>query len=159
MLTPSPSFTLQDNILSHGGVANDTGVDNGIILQNLLNNVAGTGTVICFPVGVYTFKTPVNIPSAGKVILFTECEAQASGISHAVSAMPQKIYPNPATDKISINGGGEWLELLVYDCTGHVVKSFSGNNAQIDVSGLEKGVYLLVVEGAGGRHIAKLVKM
>jgi hypothetical protein len=69
MLMPIPNFTLQENILNHGGLANDTSVDNGAILQNLLNNVAGSGTVIYFPAGTYTFKTPVNIPSAGKVVI------------------------------------------------------------------------------------------
>lgn len=69
MLMPVPAFTLQENILNHGGVPNDTSVDNSIALQNLLNNVAGSGTVIYFPAGTYTFKTPVNIPSAGKVII------------------------------------------------------------------------------------------
>jgi len=69
LLGSIPSFTLQENILNHGGIANDTSVDNSVALQALLNNVAGTGTVIYFPAGTYTFKNPVNIPSAGKVII------------------------------------------------------------------------------------------
>jgi len=66
MIGSIPTFTLQEDILNHGGLANDTSVDNSVALQTLLNNVAGTGTIIYFPAGTYTFKNPVNIPSAGR---------------------------------------------------------------------------------------------
>lgn len=69
MLIPIPSYTLQENILNHGGVPNDTSVDNSVALQTLLNTVAGSNTVIYFPAGTWTFKNPVNIPSAGHVII------------------------------------------------------------------------------------------
>ncbi len=69
MLQSIPNFTTQVNMLSSGAIANDTSVDNSVALNNVLNNVAGTGTVIYFPAGTYTFKNPVNIPSAGKVII------------------------------------------------------------------------------------------
>lgn len=64
-----PTFANQENILNHGGVANDTSADNSVALQALLNTVAGTSKVIYFPAGTYTFKNPVNVPSAGKVII------------------------------------------------------------------------------------------
>ncbi len=62
-----------------------------------------------------------------------------------------KIYPNPATSYINIksekSGKGE---VCIYDMTGRLVKNISVsdlNNATINVGDIEKGIYLINIDG------------
>ena len=56
------------------------------------------------------------------------------------------IYPNPATDRVVIEGI-EAAEVNVYNALGQVVKTVLGTN-EIDLSGLVDGVYLLRIMDA-----------
>jgi hypothetical protein len=54
------------------------------------------------------------------------------------------LYPNPSSDVIAINSSREILYVLVYDLNGKVLMRESGVHL-IDVSSLEKGLYLVKV--------------
>ena len=69
-----------------------------------------------------------------------------------------KIYPNPSSSEIniasSINGEAE---INIYDMTGRCVKNVhvtDANNAVINVSDIEKGIYLINISG----KIEKFIK-
>ena len=59
------------------------------------------------------------------------------------------IYPNPATDRVVIEGI-EAAEVRIYNALGQVVKTVRGTN-EIDLSGLVEGVYLLRITDADGK--------
>jgi len=68
-----------------------------------------------------------------------------------------KVYPNPASEMVHIEGV-EADEVMVYNALGQMVKTVQGSNA-INVSGLAEGVYLLRITDAEGRsHTARVVK-
>lgn len=157
------------NLLIHGNKVNGSvSWDPNLGSNNLIQSYYLSAKPVFFGAAAWPSLGPEyptgTIPSElrqGQGV-FTECEVQTSGISHAASAMPLKIYPNPATDKISIDAGGAWLELFVYDCTGQLVKTVNANaqgDADIDVSGLDNGIYMLVIRRADGTNTAKLIKM
>jgi subtilisin family serine protease len=72
------------------------------------------------------------------------------------------IYPNPANELISINNLNPTQEyqLLLYDVQGHQVQYIKtkGTSAKIDVGHLKPGIYLLQVDGNGGKTTHKILR-
>ncbi len=65
------------------------------------------------------------------------------------------VYPNPAKDELRVNGVENGTVLLVYDMTGKLVaQQTATENTVINVSGLNKGVYVV----AAGERKIKFVK-
>ena len=60
-----------------------------------------------------------------------------------------EIYPNPAKDKVVVEGVKS-IKVQVYNALGQVVKAVRGTN-EIDLSGLVDGVYLLRISDAEGK--------
>ena len=60
-----------------------------------------------------------------------------------------QVYPNPAKDKVVIEGI-EASEVQVYNALGQMVKTVLRTN-EIDLSGLVEGVYLLHIMDAEGK--------
>jgi hypothetical protein len=73
-----------------------------------------------------------------------------------------KIYPNPSVENISIRLSKSYKTnvVTVSDLTGKTVatKSFSGQNSQLDISTLTKGLYLLQVNSDGNVNVLKFMK-
>ncbi len=77
------------------------------------------------------------------------CEPDAVDDLHSAEIM--NIYPNPATDIVTIKLNDEVKDknLQILDLSGKVIlrKNISRKTTKIDVSALEKGVYLIKVGG------------
>lgn len=68
------------------------------------------------------------------------------------------IYPNPATSVLNVNAAG-YSQVEVINMLGQVVYSNSiSNNAQINVSDLNNGVYFVRLSGANGTTTQKFIK-
>jgi hypothetical protein len=73
------------------------------------------------------------------------------------------IYPNPATDFISVEGNFEGtanvklLSLLGQEIQGFSGELSSGNTLRIPTEGLAKGTYLVVVSKEGTTHAEPVV--
>lgn len=58
------------------------------------------------------------------------------------------IYPNPASEKISMNVDGFRAEkIVIYDLQGKIVKQDNNNLTEIQISDLPRGAYFLEVSG------------
>ena len=70
------------------------------------------------------------------------------------------IYPNPTNGKINIASGGLINEVQVYNLTGKllITKTGSDINGTIDLSGLEKGIYMLTIQTDKGIFTKKIIK-
>jgi len=72
-----------------------------------------------------------------------------------------KIYPNPATDYVSIEqkttDGVTLKSVQILDSSGKWIKSVKDNFNQIDVSNLNKGMYLFVIQTDKGNKTEKIV--
>ncbi len=83
----------------------------------------------------------------------------ASGLMEAANAMGMELFPNPATNEVSINwtkGGNGNIEL--FDVSGKLVLTTeitSGN--KLNLSGLTKGVYLLKLSNQDQSAFKKLI--
>ena len=72
-----------------------------------------------------------------------------------------KIYPNPATDYVSIEqketNGVTLQAVQILDSSGKWIRSVKENFNQINVSDLSKGVYLFVIQTDKGNKTEKVV--
>jgi hypothetical protein len=78
----------------------------------------------------------------------------ATGISEKTEAKP-KIYPNPASDRIFIDGSYTAAEL--FNTQGEKI-SIRSKDGSIDLSGLSKGMYLLRLSTENGQVLQRIVK-
>lgn len=95
---------------------------------------------------------------------FTDIFETPTGVNDK-SLVRVELYPNPAGDFVSVSGddlpAGE-LDLTIINLSGQVMRSFKAiNNGRLTVNlnGLSKGAYYLLIESAGFRANAKFVKM
>lgn len=72
-----------------------------------------------------------------------------------------KIYPNPATDYVSIEqketNGVTLQSVQILDSSGKWIKSVKENFNKIDVSNLNKGIYLFVIQTDKGNKTEKVL--
>ena len=78
----------------------------------------------------------------------------------SVEELPQEAikvlaYPNPAKEKVTINGI-EADEMQVYNALGQLVKTVRNSN-EINVAGLAEGVYLVRIKDVEGRDFLEKV--
>jgi dienelactone hydrolase len=68
------------------------------------------------------------------------------------------VYPNPANDKIYIRCSEQNLKIQIIDATGRFILSArSGSNDPIDITKLNKGLYLIKAEGREAYPICKFI--
>ncbi|GDX51031.1 hypothetical protein LBMAG27_00780 [Bacteroidota bacterium] len=90
----------------------------------------------------------------------TNCINVIAGVSNLSGENRQiKIYPNPASEKLTISSKQSEEKIVVMDITGRMVFQASTNTPEIDVSSLASGMYLLRVEFRNGDiAVGKFVK-
>ena len=85
-------------------------------------------------------------------------DANLSGISN-VSKNEIKVYPNPSTAFLHLDGLQFDDRISVYDLQGKIVKVGEENTGILDIVGLEKGIYFLCVTRAGKQiQTVKIIK-
>ena len=82
----------------------------------------------------------------------------ARGIDEISKKDDVKIYPNPASNVLTIECTVQGAELKMMDVLGNEIKKEKFNNkTQIDVSDLKQGVYFLNITGLKGFIIKKII--
>jgi len=82
-----------------------------------------------------------------------------SGISKINSGQPAIVFPNPATNYITVQGIIGSL-ITVSDLSGKTIykQPMAGENENIDVSSWASGVYVISVEKGNNRTVNKIIK-
>lgn len=83
-----------------------------------------------------------------------------SGVNEYNDFSSCKIYPNPATDFISISSEISISRIDIYSYSGALIKqqNVSGNKAVINISDLNAGIYFVQVKDALGAKMERIVK-
>lgn len=71
------------------------------------------------------------------------------------------VYPNPALDVLNITSNELTINAIsIVDINGRIVKQVSSNqtNAQVNVSDLTSGVYMITIESDNGSTVQKFIK-
>ena len=106
----------------------------------------------------YGSSTSDHLPVMAKFDL-TKINNTTTSVSNAPikTIQPLKIYPNPAKNWVRIDGVSAIKSVQIFSIQGQLMKK--SPQKEIDISDLEKGIYLLVVEYTeGGRSRVKFVK-
>jgi len=82
---------------------------------------------------------------------------------HELTATDIKIFPNPVTTLLQIQTEVfKKCKWTAFDITGRVIVTgnlqFAAGKANLNFTELEKGIYILVLEGEEGRFVSRLVK-
>lgn len=82
-----------------------------------------------------------------------------AAVNNLVAVGMVKVFPNPATDAITI-GVADKASVLVSDVNGRVVYSaVIDEKATIDISGYSKGIYIIrATDGDGNRCVSRFIK-
>jgi len=70
-----------------------------------------------------------------------------------------EIYPNPTTDFININGIAESSKMIIFNQSGMAVRTtiISQDNQRVDLAGLAKGMYMVMITDSKGTSTNKLI--
>lgn len=95
------------------------------------------------------------ILSRGFTIEILQNNSGATGIKEQVRDV--SIYPNPADKYIFIEGLEGYQSIEMWELSGKMLMKISKEQNQLDVSGFENGIYLLVCDGSDGRLVRKIL--
>ncbi len=122
-----------------------------------------------FDAGNYTIKLWVTSPSldgesCDSIKELSSCTANFQ-IVHGGNAVNQiasfafNVFPNPASEQLNVTCGEEMRSIALFNTAGQRVRQMEpcGSEAQIPLSGLPRGLYLLRVQTANGSAVRKVV--
>lgn len=171
---PSVSGTIQDFT-----VDNVTGLPPGINYacnnancfyiggENGCANIYGTPTQVgTFPIEI---QITANVDIGFSIIIpytqtFTGYKIEVGNAGEVSLVAPKfEIYPNPATDDMTLNGLGDMnvSSLEVMNMTGAIVKTYSNVQTAsytMNVAELDRGVYFVKINHDGISELVKFVK-
>lgn len=98
-----------------------------------------------------TTKTAGNIPNH-----FYKSKQNLLGLEDNAEIATFSIYPNPTTTTFFIKSEKN-VAVKIYDLTGKIVKNEVYSPSGIDVSNLEKGIYVVEMEAENQKQTSKLV--
>ena len=131
---------------------------NNFLIQSSYDILEATGDVRNFITcgnGKYAFNT-----SEGKLVLLTEKLNGIINSDRKISII--SVFPNPSTNYISINNPEhkDFVSFTIFDLRGAVVLTSKFSSEEpIDISNLQKGIYLIkVIDSDNNEYIEKLFK-
>lgn len=117
------------------------------------DTIAGEATYIA----AYLYESVTGQDISG----YMDC--QQNPLPRSIKSYPDiKIYPNPAMDRLSIEGIDGNVQIGFYSITGQLIKKLIiSNNQVIDISDFHQGVFILKVSGESfkSEQSFKLIKM
>ena len=94
--------------------------------------------------------------SSKTVTFYVDTKAAVQQVAQETSL---NVFPNPASDRISVSCETEMRRVTLCNALGQQVLRVTPNapQAELSVSGLPRGLYLLKVETAGGTAVRRVV--
>ena len=120
-----------------------TGSVRGVIAAQNGNYLVSTST------GVYSLNPATSVSTlivAGNFQFFTKLSTNLAVNENA--GISAKIYPNPVKDVLNISNNKDIDQVMIYSATGQlqVQQKVKGSSAQLDLSKLSSGMYLLKIQ-------------
>jgi hypothetical protein len=92
-----------------------------------------------------------------EVITVTQAGSTITGVSDMV-AKTIKVYPNPASNQLTVSGVAYDSEISIYDLNGRMIYCNLLTDNKIDISRLNSGAYIIKIAEEKAMVIAKFVK-
>ena len=117
------------------------------------------------PVGMRValkFSTPQMTPCGsftyGEVEDYAVMISSTLGVNDNVKASAVQVYPNPAIDLLNVTKVSDKASYTIYNMAGQAVAKGKVTNGKVQVSQLEKGVYMIAVDNNGQVNQVKFIK-
>jgi hypothetical protein len=131
-------FRYLHSLNGHFGIGQDTQIDS---------------LTVCWPSGI---SEKIIAPAINQNLLLVEGE-QLLQVNEEASGKTFEIYPNPATDLITLRGITQ-SQVVISDISGKIVEAASANQQVVNVSQLAPGVYFIQANTAQGVQQKKFIK-
>lgn len=108
---------------------------------------------------IFKYKSTAASGGAWEVNSVRVIDPTGTGVNSVKESIAVQIYPNPATSKLNVNVGDINASVAVFDITGKMVNSFENvsGNLEMNVSNLNKGVYMVKVNSGNATEVKKVV--
>jgi hypothetical protein len=104
------------------------------------------------------FVTTGVISNVNMLIKYTGPGARLENETELLTKQDITVYPNPATSNFNLNGVLENTSVTIYDMSGRMVLRTNYQPGEsIDVTGWNKGLYLLNIETVEGMMSRKVL--
>ncbi len=98
-------------------------------------------------------------PVMGSLNILAESSCLEESLGTPDQALKLNLYPNPGQGQIKVDVNFNFNQVLVYNSTGQLMKSWSQSNLQtLDLSDLPKGLYILHFMGEETKHETRYLK-
>lgn len=158
---PLPDIDLLSNLRTFTAASNDfEGCYSesycDLDLIDLENNalMPWSGEIVNYCSGEEEIGAPCNWDATASYFINDNCECVVLAELDDINNIKTHIYPNPSSDVINIVTDLQQLSVIVYDIQGKVL--LHSEDKQIDVLGLESGVYFIEVDGIETLKFVKL---
>jgi len=98
----------------------------------------------------------IEVGTNPKNIVFSDAALGTTDFNELIANLI--VYPNPARDQILIETNSQFKRVLIIDVMGRIVKIVTPSNNIIDVSDLNKGVYILKIKTSQGTISRMFIK-
>ncbi len=145
-------FVIDGNVVSTDNVPNNGQWDDFRVLRagSTVNLSAGSHTVRINATGSNQWQWNLE-----KITLRTGTGAKAISLDESSLL---KLYPNPVTDILTINGVEGFENVVIYDLNGKIVSEMDLEvSDSIDLETISNGVYLVKVSGANKKEVHRIV--
>jgi hypothetical protein len=131
-------FRYMHSLNGHFGIGQDTQIDS---------------LTVCWPSGI---TDKIIAPAINQNLMIIEGE-HIVNVDEEVYAETFEIYPNPATDVITLRGT-TLSQVVIADISGKIVETTNAAQQRVDVRHLAPGVYFVQVNTAQGIQQKKFIK-
>ena len=169
---PSEVFMLNEEITTEVGLENgvaDSRVDHYLEITNDYNSSKGNADTNTFTTNAFTFTASTStvviyvralLANSDTTEVFYDNISLVEDQTASIDDNPKdsiSIYPNPTNGAVNISSSDEVISLGVYDLAGKKVSISNDVSNFIDVSHLNKGVYIMEFQLQKGLVTKKLV--
>jgi len=102
--------------------------------------------------------TKSNLTGVGRVDALAAVNAVEAGDGVNENKFEANVYPNPATDIVTIECDGV-KQVKIFGLDGSLLKNIETSNTTIQIDDLASGVYLLRIETGKGTAMSRIVKL
>ena len=132
-------------------------------LISALSSFTGTVAANAGPLAEISLLDAATLTAAAQAIVTVFSTPARAGLDRADAraelgaAVATAVFPNPATTRATVQAPGPF-QAKVYDLVGRVVLEVesASNTADVEVSSLSPGLYVIRIDAADGVHTAKV---
>lgn len=155
-----PTVTLSGEVLAEGTVTTDHGTYNAILVQEIISSSVGTFNYYYWETTEFG-RIATLIGANFSVMNQNNFNPVVSTSTNEVNAFGFEVYPNPATEQVTIQSNIQLSNIQVFDAIGNLVLSVNPTNLATDISvaELNAGLYIIrAIENGAVKTTSVVVK-